>query len=98
MTFRPGTVVRTRGGWPVEIIAVLSTEQQDSDGYCIIGVLVQDDGATREIQTWHRDGTFRKPLSYRSPLDLELPQSAAVTHAEYRRMTAREFSKAGADA
>lgn len=91
MIFQAGTVVRTRGGIPVEIVAVLSPEQQDDHGDCIIGVLVGHDG-DREIHTWQRNGRFRKgqPTS----LDLETPiirvtADAAIARAELDNPEAR---------
>jgi hypothetical protein len=88
MTFRPHTTVKTRSGATVDIVAVLSPEQQDSYGDCIVGVLIAGDGE-REILTWQRDGRF-DPRRARSSLDLIEPEVPRLSAEQYRRIELSE--------
>ena len=88
MTFLANTVAVTVRGTPVEIIAVLSPEQQDSHGDCIIGIIVSRDG-TREICSWQRDGRFRADRPS-TDMDLKLPTVRALTAAQYASMVETE--------
>jgi hypothetical protein len=83
MTFQAGTVVRTRSGIPVEIVAILSPEQQSDRGDCVIGVLVFRAGR-REISTWQRDGRFREDKP--TELDLETPIIRNIADATLLRI------------
>jgi hypothetical protein len=52
--FAPGTTTKTRHGFRVEIIAVLS--EPDISGNAIVGLLHDGDGA--EVTTWRANGQF----------------------------------------
>lgn len=53
--FTPGTIIKTRRGWNVEVLAVLPAP--DVNGDSIVGLLHDSEGA--EITTWRGDGRFR---------------------------------------
>lgn len=88
LPFRPNMTVRTRLGMRVNIVAILSPDQQDSYGDCIIGVLINGAGE-REIHTWQRDGRF-DPRRGRTSLDLIEPEVPRPSADDYERLVADE--------
>jgi len=69
--FTPGSYARTRHGWPVQILVVLSAP--DNMGQSIVGLL--QDGEGDELTMWQADGRF---LNSNTPSGLDLVTAEAL--------------------